>query len=224
MSDHTDQITVNPRDMVQDRPIVDERKALRRSCRALLAAHIKDSTGLTIEPENVRLVTKKSDGYSWMLHSSEDGYLFSKNLSEHSLSAYRALSSGVGERFYAVPFIDPTDMQLLLEEPQSSGPSSSPESSDDYVESGVPECKQQTVWQLSQQLQQEKVENERLQGALVLANNQCERLARRAERATLNDSLVFQLLASLNEIASIAERSRRECFDAMQFEDSYSPY
>ena len=160
-----------------------------------------------------------------MLHSSEDGYLVSKNLSEHSLSAYRALSSGVGERFYAVPFIDPTDMQLLLEEPQSSGPSSSLDSSDDSVDSSVAESDvQHTVSQLRQQLQQEQVENERLQGALMLANAQCERLASRAARATLNDSLVFQLLASLNEIASTTERSRRECVDAMQFDDSYSPY
>ena len=160
-----------------------------------------------------------------MLRSSEDDYLFSKNLSEHSLSAYRELSSGVGERFYAVPFIEPTDMQLLLEEPQSSGPSSLLDSSNNSVDSSVAESNvQQTVWQLRQQLQQEQVENERLQGALMLANTQCQRLASRAERATLNDSLVFQLLASLNEIASMTERSRRECVEAMQFEDSYSPY
>ncbi|KAH7124271.1 hypothetical protein EDB81DRAFT_912325 [Dactylonectria macrodidyma] len=99
----------------------------------------EDSTGLTIEPEKVRLATKKSDGYSWMLRSSEDDYLFSKNLSDRSLSAYRELSSGVGERFYAVPFIEPTDMQLLLEAPQSSRPSSSLDSSDDSIDSSVAE-------------------------------------------------------------------------------------
>jgi len=85
-----------------------------------------------------------------MLRSSEDDYLFSKNLSEHSLSAYRELSSGVGERFYAVPFIEPTDMQLLLEEPQSSGPSSLLDSSNNSVDSSVAESNvQQTVWQLA---------------------------------------------------------------------------
>ena len=57
--------------------------------------------GLSIEPEDVRLMTNVDDPYSWQALPEKD-HLFKKQLSKHSIGAYRALCREVGVSFEAV--------------------------------------------------------------------------------------------------------------------------
>ena len=58
--------------------------------------------GLSIEPEDVRLITNADDPYAW--HAlPEKEHLFKKQISKHSISAYRELCREVGRCFEAVP-------------------------------------------------------------------------------------------------------------------------
>lgn len=174
------------------------------------------------------MATKKSDGYSWILRSSDDDHLFSKNLSEHGISVYRELISGVGQRFYAVPFIETTSMHHLPDESQSSGSSTPLDLATGHVESDISDpYADQKYWQLNQKLQYETVERERLEGELMLANRQCEYLARALNKAKVNDSIIFRCLAVNNEVISLVEGLGKECAEAMEFNplpDSYSPF
>jgi hypothetical protein len=64
---------------------------------------LANSLGLEIEPSQIRLKTEETDDpYVWDRLEEKD-YLFSKNLSDHSLLALRELFDGVEVFFRAVP-------------------------------------------------------------------------------------------------------------------------
>jgi hypothetical protein len=58
---------------------------------------------VSIEPSEVRLITSEKDPYSWRQLDDRNKDLFSKNLSDHSIGAYRRLCDGIGKTFEAVP-------------------------------------------------------------------------------------------------------------------------
>jgi hypothetical protein len=58
--------------------------------------------GIAIEPSQVRLIPGADDPYSWKV-LPEKKYLFTKNLSDHSISAYKELCGEIGVLFEAVP-------------------------------------------------------------------------------------------------------------------------
>ena len=62
--------------------------------------------GLSIKPEDVRLITNANDPYSWQALPEKD-HLFKKQLNKHSISTYKALYRKVGILFEAVPIIRP---------------------------------------------------------------------------------------------------------------------
>ncbi|KAF2008351.1 hypothetical protein BU24DRAFT_360565 [Aaosphaeria arxii CBS 175.79] len=77
-----------------------ERQKWRSRCREELSRHIRARLGITIEPAQVRLLPRSDDPYRW--HSvPEKQHLFSKNLSDHSIGAYKSLCSGIGKTFEA---------------------------------------------------------------------------------------------------------------------------
>ena len=53
---------------------------------------------------DVRLVTTEKDPYSWQ-YMPEAAHLFAKNLSDHSVNAYKQLCAGAGRTFEAVPSV-----------------------------------------------------------------------------------------------------------------------
>lgn len=57
--------------------------------------------GLSVRPEDVRLITSADDPYMWQI-LPEKRHLFTKHLSKHSTGAYRELSRGIGVSFEAV--------------------------------------------------------------------------------------------------------------------------
>ena len=57
--------------------------------------------GISVRPEDVRLITSPDDPYTWQV-LPEKRHLFTKHLSKHSTGAYRELSRGVGISFEAV--------------------------------------------------------------------------------------------------------------------------
>lgn len=98
-----------------------ERKRLREICRDLLTQHIskmpysaavnlsanatiEERTGISVKPSEVRLLTSRDDGYSWK-YLTEVEHLFSRNISKHSIGAYRELCAGLGKKFEAVPSV-----------------------------------------------------------------------------------------------------------------------
>ncbi|KAJ2984181.1 hypothetical protein NUW58_g6126 [Xylaria curta] len=78
-----------------------DRTKWRTKCRKLLAEHIKTKLGLHVDPSQVRLTTSLEDGYAWET-LPETKYLFSKNLSDHSIRAFKILCCSVGVTFEAV--------------------------------------------------------------------------------------------------------------------------
>ena len=62
--------------------------------------------GLSIKPEDIRLITHADDPYIWQA-LPEKQHLFKKQLSKHSIGAYRELCREVGVSFEAVPTIQP---------------------------------------------------------------------------------------------------------------------
>ncbi|KAB5515613.1 hypothetical protein GE09DRAFT_1045727 [Coniochaeta sp. 2T2.1] len=87
------------------RPSSIERRHWRDKCRELLAVHIRQRVGVAIEPSDVRLVTSKEDQYCWRA-VPQMRHLFSKQLSDHNLGAFKDLCRGVGITFEAVPRSD----------------------------------------------------------------------------------------------------------------------
>jgi hypothetical protein len=95
-----------------------ERGKWRSKCREQLSKHIRKAShisslivanttsesriGIAIEPSQVRLIPSADDPYSWKV-LPEKKYLFSKNLSDHSISAYKELCGEIGVLFEAVP-------------------------------------------------------------------------------------------------------------------------
>ncbi|KAM3550747.1 hypothetical protein ARSEF4850_008188 [Beauveria asiatica] len=76
-----------------------DRRRERDICRQALSKHI-------VKPSEVRLSPRPQDGYGWRpCPGYESGFslLFTKNLSDHSISTYRFLSRQVGNTFEAVP-------------------------------------------------------------------------------------------------------------------------
>lgn len=68
--------------------------------------------GIEIHPSDVRTNPKRKDPYSWrVLCGREDFFfqIFSKNLSDHSISTYRLLIDEVGKTFEAVISTDASD-------------------------------------------------------------------------------------------------------------------
>lgn len=57
--------------------------------------------GISVEPAEVRLLTSADDPYTWQV-LPEKNHLFRKQLSKHSIGAYRELCRGVGVSFEAV--------------------------------------------------------------------------------------------------------------------------
>ncbi|KAI3341943.1 hypothetical protein F4824DRAFT_486381 [Ustulina deusta] len=78
-----------------------ERARWRTKCRKMLAQHIEKQLGLHLNPSQVRLNTTRNDAYSWET-LPEARHLFSKNLSDHSVGAYKELCDNVGVTFEAV--------------------------------------------------------------------------------------------------------------------------
>ena len=58
--------------------------------------------GISIEPSQVRLITGTDDRYTWKV-LPEKKHLFSKNISDHSIGAYKELCEGISVAFEAVP-------------------------------------------------------------------------------------------------------------------------
>lgn len=93
-----------------------ERRRWRDKCRAHLSEHIGkicvlsvtslpkglagQKLGITVQPAQIRLLPRHEDPYRWQW-LPEKGYLFSKNLSDHSTGAYKELCKGVGVTFEA---------------------------------------------------------------------------------------------------------------------------
>ncbi|KAH7114146.1 hypothetical protein B0J13DRAFT_573642 [Dactylonectria estremocensis] len=71
MSQDIDHSAIN-----SDEESINERTAVRRRCRKRLSNHIKETTGITVEPTKVRLVTKQSDCYTWCYSSNGVGHSF----------------------------------------------------------------------------------------------------------------------------------------------------
>ncbi|KAI0810065.1 hypothetical protein GGR55DRAFT_151276 [Xylaria sp. FL0064] len=78
-----------------------ERGRWRTKCRKILSQHIEAKLGLRLSPSQVRLHTTREDGYSWKM-LPEMQHVFSKNLSDHSIRAYKDLCDNVGVTFEAV--------------------------------------------------------------------------------------------------------------------------
>lgn len=95
-----------------------DRSRWRNSCREELSQHIRESLyqispsallivlenrlGIKIEPSQVRLITRADDPYTWKV-LPEKRHLFLKNISDHSIGAYKELCKGIGVAFEAVP-------------------------------------------------------------------------------------------------------------------------
>ncbi|KAF1949116.1 hypothetical protein CC80DRAFT_581698 [Byssothecium circinans] len=79
-----------------------ERLEWRTKCRKELSSHIQSKLGIIVEPAQVRLLPSPDDPYTWRF-LPEKKHLFSKNISDHSISAYKDLCNGVGRTFEAIP-------------------------------------------------------------------------------------------------------------------------
>ncbi|KAH6884960.1 hypothetical protein B0T10DRAFT_577422 [Thelonectria olida] len=78
-----------------------ERGQWRLKCREALCNHIQSNLGIDLEPGQVRLQPTRDDAYAWKAVQGKE-YLFQKNLSDHSIGAYKELCNGVGVIFEAV--------------------------------------------------------------------------------------------------------------------------
>jgi DNA repair ATPase RecN len=67
--------------------------------------------GILIEPSQVRLVTGADDLYTWKVLPQKK-HLFSKNISDHSIGAYKELCEGIDSAFEAVPVTTTTFTRL----------------------------------------------------------------------------------------------------------------
>ncbi|MCJ1448858.1 MAG: hypothetical protein MMC23_009377 [Stictis urceolatum] len=77
------------------------RTEYRVKCRQKLSDHIFNQIGVSIDPTEVRLITRDSDPYAWKVFP-EKQHLSKKHLSKHSVGAYRQLCREVGKSFEAV--------------------------------------------------------------------------------------------------------------------------
>ncbi|PNH35181.1 hypothetical protein VD0002_g6395 [Verticillium dahliae] len=72
-----------------------ERAEWRTKCREMLAQHLATRLGIILDPSHVRLQTSREDAYAWQV-LPEKQYLSEKNLSNHSIRAYKELCDSVG--------------------------------------------------------------------------------------------------------------------------------
>ncbi|KAH8653990.1 hypothetical protein BGZ60DRAFT_568501 [Tricladium varicosporioides] len=79
-----------------------ERSKWRTKCREELSKHIQKKVGISIEPSQVRLIPSIDDPYTWKVLPGKT-HLFSKNISDHSIGAYKELCEGIDYAFEAVP-------------------------------------------------------------------------------------------------------------------------
>ncbi|KAF2685017.1 hypothetical protein K458DRAFT_300965, partial [Lentithecium fluviatile CBS 122367] len=79
-----------------------ERREWRTKCREELSTHIQTRLGIIVEPAQVRLLLSPDNPYAWRF-LPEKKHLFSKNISDHSINAYKELYNGVGKTFEAIP-------------------------------------------------------------------------------------------------------------------------
>merc|ERR1711939_823411 len=82
-----------------------DRDQWRILCRERLSAHIQSTLGITVKPSEVRLNPGPNDPYAWSVLPEKRGIfseIFSRNLSQHSINAYKTLCEGVGRSFEAV--------------------------------------------------------------------------------------------------------------------------
>ena len=82
--------------------------------------------GILIEPSQVRLVTTSDDPYTWAA-LPEKRHLFSKNISDHSIGAYKELCEGIENIFEVIPAIAAGCLQgdVALDNLQNFGQKSS---------------------------------------------------------------------------------------------------
>ncbi|KAF1964846.1 hypothetical protein BU23DRAFT_630329 [Bimuria novae-zelandiae CBS 107.79] len=78
-----------------------ERREWRTKCRDELSRHIQSRLGIVVEPAQVRLLPSPDNPYAWRF-LPEKKHLFSKNISDHSINAYKELCDGVGKTFEAI--------------------------------------------------------------------------------------------------------------------------
>ena len=71
--------------------------------------------GITVQPAQIRLLPRHEDPYRWKW-LPEKGYLFSKNLSDHSTGAYKELCKGVGVTFEAAPAEHLTEKHITTQD------------------------------------------------------------------------------------------------------------
>ncbi|KAH7110051.1 hypothetical protein B0J13DRAFT_270670 [Dactylonectria estremocensis] len=185
-----------------DEEYINERTTLKRRCRGRLANHIKETTGITVEPTKVRLVTKQSDSYTWCC-VKDVAHLFSKNLSDHGMAACKELYDGVGHSFHTVSFAGTNNSrftELVGRSPTLQDAHNAP---------------------LKNQVLKNVNETECLQMELKEKQDECDRLSRQlakeSKRAELNESLLLKCLATLTQFTSLIERVRQECSDTMDF-------
>ncbi|KAH7418686.1 hypothetical protein BKA64DRAFT_654991, partial [Cadophora sp. MPI-SDFR-AT-0126] len=88
-----------------------ERSKWRSKCREELSKHIQEKVGILIEPSQVRLVTGADDLYTWKVLPQKK-HLFSKNISDHSIGAYKELCEGIDSAFEAVPVATTTQTRF----------------------------------------------------------------------------------------------------------------
>ncbi len=77
--------------------------------------------GISIEPEEVRLITNANDPYTWQI-LPEKQHLFTKQMSTHSIEAYSELCRGIGVSFEAVLTPEPSndaESKPLMDSPQA---------------------------------------------------------------------------------------------------------
>ncbi|KAH8701366.1 hypothetical protein GQ44DRAFT_831925 [Phaeosphaeriaceae sp. PMI808] len=82
-----------------------DRDQWRVLCREQLSKHIQSTLGINVKPSEVRLSPSQNDPYAWKILPEKRrvfSEIFTKNLSQHSISAYKALCEGVGISFEAV--------------------------------------------------------------------------------------------------------------------------
>ncbi|KAL6406391.1 hypothetical protein AUP68_09185 [Ilyonectria robusta] len=158
---------------------IHENKALKIRCRKRLAAHIKVA------------------------------HLFSKNLSDHGIAAYKELYDGVGQSFHTVSFIG-----------TKNGLGNSPS----LTLKGLPGSifGVGSIWNTPiNQKSKETTECEHLQRDLEMTRDKCERLAQqleeRSEKATTTETLLYKCLEVFNQAASLIEQVQQECIDSMEF-------
>ena len=63
---------------------------------------VDERLGLSIAPEDVRLITNREDQYKWVYLPCAQ-YLFTKQLSKHTLKVYTEMFAMIGATFEAVP-------------------------------------------------------------------------------------------------------------------------